>query len=1231
VRYRSAKLVWVTFLTLFSIATATPAIAFTAGYFQNGSVSPTSGNTSTDFDYNVQLITDPAIDVIYSVQVRIDPGTPQETYETMQRVSAFDPEWYYIDNVNLPAGNHTFRFRAHLVDTDTNPQTWYEVLSSIQTGPNVDAPPAPKAQYQVIITNNDDSQLSTYFKTDKDSSYQGPYSVNANGGVYSSSYIEVSPGSYSVTIKWKYPEKSTEDTQTSSVQQINAGDIKKYYFTIPKYVPPATTTTTTTTTTTSTTTTSTTNSVPTTTTTSTTTTTIPSGASTINVTVKKQDGTTLVSGAEVKRYSSGFGSLLESKNTNSSGVASFTSVPDGTYDFEVYYDGEFWGNPSTQTVSGPNSYNVNFIRYMPYGESVNSDQSTLEVNEAVMVTVTVRNKASYPNNVKVRLLLDRDQAAPYAFDQWSSIQKIQGNSAWTFIFNYTPQSSGAFYHSIEIQSQVGANYVKTDSWPWSAAKLFTAGSVEIFIEHKSGQIFKEEDDTVIYQDELQDYTLVVQAPYPANVKITDDSLALFEIFHEAPLVKKGDLYEIRYQFKASDLVWGDTQPAGNNISIKVYPYDKLIGSFYSFNLRAFGRSRLVEELKFVNEALGALADYLEAQKEPVNIFEHKVQHSGYTVGAAPELINDGTYVVKVQLTSNLDASKKKILQIGKGSAKYEIVNGQYKTTYNAGKLGQLVPDQQLRFDLYQGKKAAVYPASEKISFKSGSQLKGFSTFSEADDGAKYLVRNVKVKGQLHSGMGNTIYSQAGTALNGLLFVLTVVESANLYAEGPQSTSKAAGNLAGFTAGTLAAGETAALIGTGGLAAGIASAGVGLIVGGTVAFIVGEALPHPSDIILSAEVEAGADAYLEFSLRNQGTQTHVYKLSFESSPECHVYADKCDGWPIIGSGCSALGNDRYSIDKGGYVNLKIKVITPTDPISNFPVKISIKEEETGLNWDVPALVRTYKYSGAGPSVSPEATCKFGAGTCDSVIMKNHGDDFSYSLSVAAPDKASPQYYAVKLYWPYLPYELEGRDFSNMTIEQTSRGIIDIKVPSEGDTQILANSSADITIYGAMVKYNCVVKHNGVTVYENGKILDESLITGVTWDENMYSLTLHVQHFDAYTIIVDPSLVSPGFSALSGPNPFSPNGDGVSDTNKISYQLTANAKIRIRLVSLSGRKIRSWNYEPGVPGKSSTGYNEVEWDGRDEAGNLVNNGLYLCYILVEAGGEVRKAKLQIAVLK
>jgi hypothetical protein len=152
-----------------------------------------------------------------------------------------------------------------------------------------------------------------------------------------------------------------------------------------------------------------------------------------------------------------------------------------------------------------------------------------------------------------------------------------------------------------------------------------------------------------------------------------------------------------------------------------------------------------------------------------------------------------------------------------------------------------------------------------------------------------------------------------------------------------------------------------------------------------------------------------------------------------------------------------------------------------------------------------------------------------------------------------------------------------------------------------------------------------------VYENGKILDESLITGVTWDENMYSLTLHVQHFDAYTIIVDPSLVSPGFSALSGPNPFSPNGDGVSDTNKISYQLTANAKIRIRLVSLSGRKIRSWNYEPGVPGKSSTGYNEVEWDGRDEAGNLVNNGLYLCYILVEAGGEVRKAKLQIAVLK
>lgn len=67
-----------------------------------------------------------------------------------------------------------------------------------------------------------------------------------------------------------------------------------------------------------------------------------------------------------------------------------------------------------------------------------------------------------------------------------------------------------------------------------------------------------------------------------------------------------------------------------------------------------------------------------------------------------------------------------------------------------------------------------------------------------------------------------------------------------------------------------------------------------------------------------------------------------------------------------------------------------------------------------------------------------------------------------------------------------------------------------------------------------------------------------------------------------------------------NPFSPNGDGIKDAAKFSYELLENAKIKLEIYSLNGEKI--WNKEKEEKKGS------ILWDGKDKNGDSVRNGLY-----------------------
>ncbi|HID96414.1 MAG TPA: hypothetical protein EYP53_10230 [Candidatus Latescibacteria bacterium] len=76
---------------------------------------------------------------------------------------------------------------------------------------------------------------------------------------------------------------------------------------------------------------------------------------------------------------------------------------------------------------------------------------------------------------------------------------------------------------------------------------------------------------------------------------------------------------------------------------------------------------------------------------------------------------------------------------------------------------------------------------------------------------------------------------------------------------------------------------------------------------------------------------------------------------------------------------------------------------------------------------------------------------------------------------------------------------------------------------------------------------------------------------------------------------------------------PNGDGENDHAVISYtiiQLVGEAKVKVGIYSLSGERVYNFPSKWRPRGD----YTEV-WDGRDEAGDLVDPGLYLCRISVK----------------
>ena len=109
----------------------------------------------------------------------------------------------------------------------------------------------------------------------------------------------------------------------------------------------------------------------------------------------------------------------------------------------------------------------------------------------------------------------------------------------------------------------------------------------------------------------------------------------------------------------------------------------------------------------------------------------------------------------------------------------------------------------------------------------------------------------------------------------------------------------------------------------------------------------------------------------------------------------------------------------------------------------------------------------------------------------------------------------------------------------------------------------------------------------------------------------------------------AIVQTGLSldrVMNSPNPFNPN----HESTQIDYLLSKPADVDIYIYSLSGELQKHVSSSSGQSG-STTGYNRVIWDGKNEFSETVANGIYVAYVIAKTDGNVQKGKVKLWVRK
>jgi len=153
------------------------------------------------------------------------------------------------------------------------------------------------------------------------------------------------------------------------------------------------------------------------------------------------------------------------------------------------------------------------------------------------------------------------------------------------------------------------------------------------------------------------------------------------------------------------------------------------------------------------------------------------------------------------------------------------------------------------------------------------------------------------------------------------------------------------------------------------------------------------------------------------------------------------------------------------------------------------------------------------------------------------------------------------------------------------------------------------------------------------------LDESDLRAYFWTGSIWEriggevdtvnniVYFYSNHSGSYGIFYEPThpTIDESFVDVKiQPNPFSPNGDGNDDTTRIKFATKTNEEVNVKIYDITGVKVATLLENEK---RISTQEWDIGWDGRNDYGEYVGSGVYLC--VIEAAGKTEIKK--IAVIK
>ncbi|MCS7231830.1 MAG: kelch repeat-containing protein [Elusimicrobiota bacterium] len=182
------------------------------------------------------------------------------------------------------------------------------------------------------------------------------------------------------------------------------------------------------------------------------------------------------------------------------------------------------------------------------------------------------------------------------------------------------------------------------------------------------------------------------------------------------------------------------------------------------------------------------------------------------------------------------------------------------------------------------------------------------------------------------------------------------------------------------------------------------------------------------------------------------------------------------------------------------------------------------------------------------------------------------------------------------------------------------VYEINLYDENYNKVNRNLEYKIVVYIDSIKYDILT-----TLLRIAYLNPESIIWEFTDYKQQVSMSnspsnIHrpaintiSNKFGLYSVLAKNPVVEPISNIIIYPNPFNPKVENVT----VEYILTEDLDLKVYILTLSGGLVKEFHFPKGQPGKTKGSpegqRNSFIWDGRNNKGDFVANGMYICKLV------------------